>query len=93
MAWGLRLRDENGNIVLDPSKRITRYGGTIAIPNTNGSFAHPMFVEAGALVWWRLTKLTVFQPRINFNGSSLVWDWGSLPNDKRFALDLMFGLY
>lgn len=95
MAVGLRIWDENGNLILDITDRITKLVGTVHIAD-NGYIEDTMLGEGD--VWYYPTNYTMPTttgvlnfPTISVSRNRISWSYAS--TNRRVEMDLLYGVY
>src|SRR3546814_6921867 len=92
----LRL-SKGGVVIVDQNTRLSRVLGIVTIPTSpnTGSVTHADFAQG--LPWWVTTNGGVagtyfnITPAMSFSGTTLSWDWGTLP--FKTATTLIYGVY
>jgi hypothetical protein len=71
MSDGLRIWDNNGNITLDTTDRLTKfvstYSGSSTIYDSGGGAASATFGSVSPIAGWRSTPNTYYPPTYNIN--------------------------
>lgn len=96
MSYGLRVRDANGNITLDITDRLTRFGGQFDTGTSNGSLSIPML--SGGDPWIHVRDSDAFSsttvgPDVSVSGNVISWQF---PSDSTYAyrsVHVIYGVY
>lgn len=92
MSWRAVMRDDVGNIILDLPTRLTRVLGTVAVSTSDGSVTNAALGELYARVWWKFIG-NGDAPRAFLSGTTIIWDWSSIPASRRSTKTLIYGLF
>lgn len=95
MTVGIRIRDKNGNIVLDFNDRITRVLGSLTTTTVNGSVSIPAL--AGGTPWYYINAPQQFNqtfqvPDVTIDNNGISWSY-RLNNKTNVGVSLIYGLY
>lgn len=97
MAWGLRLRDSAGNVLVDITTRLTRMIGSLQTGTTNGSITD-VAGFTGQSVWWALVPTGAvgikLAPAVTYNASTKTLSWAT-PSGRPSHTNcvLIYGVY
>lgn len=96
MAYGFRSYDENGNVDVTITDRLTRYLG-ILNTGTGNSSANIDASVPGAIYWFFVLDQyngIVFSrpPQVTLSGTTLSWNFGSAAGPQRYAVNIVYGI-
>lgn len=109
MPWGLRIRDEAGNLLIEEGARYGRVAGFFDITAANstvsggvwtGSFNDAIFLTGTA--WWAINyiyssipRISVLSTSISVSGQTLSWsiDRNVTPAPNVGTVRLLYGVY
>ena len=104
MPQGLQCFDEDGDMILDVTNRITKYIGTQYTGTTPGTIT----VEANGLDIWiqscaveeravdggTMNLADIKIPSITANGNTIIWSWdSSIAEADRVGVTFNYGVY
>jgi hypothetical protein len=95
MAYGLKVWDSLGNVVLDTDTRVGRVIGTITTGTTNGSLTSAAFSQGSPFY----TVYTVggssyeVQPYVQVVGTTLSWYWDTSGASYNANCIIIYGVY
>ncbi len=96
MPQGLRIFDENGDVVIDTSARLGRILGTTTISGSDGDVTNSGFGD-GDPFWMVMRKISgggsVKPPRMTFSGTTLSWTYDGVSSGLRQHVILIYGVF
>ncbi len=95
MAYGLRVWDAAGNVIMDTNYRAGRILGMVDTGGANGSISHPGFTTGTP--FWVVVSLDVSNAvtkcRPSVSGTTMSWTYDSTSGFNNGPCRIFYGVY
>lgn len=96
MAFGLKIWDELGNVVLDTNVRVGRIIGQVTSGTSAGSISVPDFAQGTP--WFIVQPITsagftAEVPNVTISGNTLSWTFPLAPNYTSISSIISYGVF